>query len=794
MIQQRFPIGAEISANVGRILDQAKVPNVLFGRQAMLFSAHPTAYGDLTFVVRDDQIDDAKHALDDQNLYRLCTDPNCMELMENRTAHEDFDWGPGLARLHPIADHHFHTKVKMIIIYLVRQSDHLWWLPPLTLDIPDEHHPYLTVSTDPDLPARREVDKAEEDLDEDEWEWEWEWERVGPCGPWVGLYPVRILQPGRFIEAVCWLWMRDCRPSIGNMWWLWHPMLQELENQWKEMEGSPGGSGSPWQTMFGDTQERWNQVEGTPARSGRLWQIEEDFLRAFRWFAGDLPSSVQRCTEYGLPFPNHVALLRLRGRLNEQHRFETKLAVEELPEYELKLTGEEKRKFPWFHFGARIQCAIGPEDRRQAYTFPALALAARGPWPLFRFSFLAEYLNQEDFADCALPQMASNEISQRLAVARRQITGDCAGLLVVDDEDQNDLTFRSSVSFAHPSVGEFLANKSLFFRTMATSFAGSFDPFHALCQTLRAHNKAAGLALAGYTSATIWDFAHGVPSFEFDVYTLLELSTSQPLQFDFDGFIGKAIDDICGIHRAEDATFERCFTIGARNPPKLNLREMLALMSGLYGCQVDIPGLSPERARLCVAALCDNLRTPQLGPASRVLPLLERQLRKFDVSPNEPYPLQLLLNVPDHTFSDWHCAFVSALRRRLYKPGSADFRLCVAFFILMGADLRVSVSLVPENDGTTMLHLHHTRDQPSILELRFWIPTVILPAPFTRCKELSFEVLVKQMCPGEYRYLTGAIQLVLRHDGPPTAEVREKVERHFGDSVRKAIAPAETKQ
>jgi hypothetical protein len=45
MAQNKPPIGAEITANVGRILDEAKVPYTLMGRQAMFFYADPTVYG-----------------------------------------------------------------------------------------------------------------------------------------------------------------------------------------------------------------------------------------------------------------------------------------------------------------------------------------------------------------------------------------------------------------------------------------------------------------------------------------------------------------------------------------------------------------------------------------------------------------------------------------------------------------------------------------------------------------------------------------------------------------------------
>jgi hypothetical protein len=274
-------------------------------------------------VIRDDCLDDAKHALeaayDDapnrngEKLYSLCTDPDCMDLMEDRSPHDDWDPRTDLARLHPIPEPNFHTDLWMVVIYLVLQSDHLWWLPPLTMDMPDKNHSYLTLSTDLALPRRHE--------DEVQDKWSWKRESVGPCGPWFGLYPVRILKPGRFIEALCWLWMRDADMRNLTLWTLWESMLFCMKR-------------------------RWSKLEGTPGRSVSLWHMERDFRRGFTWLAGDFPDSVRRLSYFGGPHPYQVALLQLRNRLIEQGAFPMKLCAEELPEYEL--TDEENQRFPWF--------------------------------------------------------------------------------------------------------------------------------------------------------------------------------------------------------------------------------------------------------------------------------------------------------------------------------------------------------------------------------------------------------------------------------------------------------------
>ncbi|KAL5333893.1 hypothetical protein BJX70DRAFT_403119 [Aspergillus crustosus] len=125
----------------------------------------------------------------------------------------------------------------------------------MTLDMPDKTHPYFTVSSDPDLPRPRA------NIDEEA--------RGGPSGPWPGLYPVRIMKPGRFMEALCWLWIRDCRGVETPLWELWNKMLWGMATQWMS-------------------------VEGTPGRSGSLRQMTDDFRRAIKWYGSGYRNSVDR--------------------------------------------------------------------------------------------------------------------------------------------------------------------------------------------------------------------------------------------------------------------------------------------------------------------------------------------------------------------------------------------------------------------------------------------------------------------------------------------------------------------
>ncbi|RDW68906.1 uncharacterized protein DSM5745_08666 [Aspergillus mulundensis] len=197
--------------------------------------------------------------------------------------------------------------------------------------------------------------------------------------------------------------------------------------------------------------------------------------------------------------------------------------------------------------------SIKDEDKVQADRFLSLVLASHGPCPLLRLSLLEEYQKNHDFADGHLPQMSPDQLGNRLRNVRHQVKGICAGLLeIVDDPQQPELTFRAPVRFAHGSIAEFLDDSPEDFGMMAKGLDEPFDSFRALCETFRAHNKSAGNALAKYAAATIWEFDDGIPSFEFDVYRLLQLSKIEDPQFDFSDFLKKAVDEICAMHPAGD--------------------------------------------------------------------------------------------------------------------------------------------------------------------------------------------------------------------------------------------------
>jgi hypothetical protein len=88
-------------------------------------------------------------------------------------------------------------------------------------------------------------------------------------------------------------------------------------------------------------------------------------------------------------------------------------------------------------------------DENQAYRFLSLALVSPQPCPLIQFSFLRDWVDRTDLPDQALPPLSSDKLKQCLATARRQVAGDCLGLLeIVDDPSQVELTLQARVRFA----------------------------------------------------------------------------------------------------------------------------------------------------------------------------------------------------------------------------------------------------------------------------------------------------------------------------------------------------------
>ncbi|KAF4943280.1 hypothetical protein FGADI_13518 [Fusarium gaditjirri] len=139
--------------------------------------------------------------------------------------------------------------------------------------------------------------------------------------------------------------------------------------------------------------------------------------------------------------------------------------------------------------------AIHPCDRKEAYLILAVALECPPDWPIFRISFLEEYIENRDFAlSRQIDQLENGQITDRLERTRKKIYGKCKGLLEIqlvqfNRERQVDRTLEESVKFTHRSIVEFL-NSDQTKQKLVAELKG-LDTLDAICQTFLAHIQAA---------------------------------------------------------------------------------------------------------------------------------------------------------------------------------------------------------------------------------------------------------------------------------------------------------------
>ncbi|RDW65737.1 uncharacterized protein DSM5745_09476 [Aspergillus mulundensis] len=207
MADERFSL--KLASDVAFYLDEAKVPNLLFGWLAMSLVGSRKVSTEVDFVIPDNKMPAAIKTLAETANYPVCKDPNCNELHFDRvrgyTADQSLVLSPN--RIHSVAAAHFHLEDGTFILNLHPQSKLLWWLPELTTAAPAAEDPYLMLSTDPRLPPLS-VKPALEGVAPTG--------GPGPCS--ANLYhPVKILNPGSLTEALLTLLCRDrARQAMGE--------------------------------------------------------------------------------------------------------------------------------------------------------------------------------------------------------------------------------------------------------------------------------------------------------------------------------------------------------------------------------------------------------------------------------------------------------------------------------------------------------------------------------------------------------------------------------------------------
>lgn len=114
-----------------------------------------------------------------------------------------------LGRLRPVPAAHFHIGVKYrgcSTLSFLSHSTSLWWRENFPIKAPGSDDPDILLTTDPRLPP---------------------YVQYGCTGPWTDLYPIKILNPSSFTEAVILLACRDYRQP-NNLFPTWEGMLDAL--------------------------------------------------------------------------------------------------------------------------------------------------------------------------------------------------------------------------------------------------------------------------------------------------------------------------------------------------------------------------------------------------------------------------------------------------------------------------------------------------------------------------------------------------------------------------------------
>jgi hypothetical protein len=248
---RRQLLRANIAGFLASILDDARVPNVLWGEQAAdIFNdleESALQSRELEYVIPDEAFDAAIRALDFYEEHQLCLDSNCASVQP----HQDF----------PVPDAHFHTPCLQAIpvptvgvslpdtmdgqdvigidtISIFVKSKVLWWLPDFTLSSPKSSIHMMSAKE-----YRR---------------WSTDWQAS---------YPFKILKPMVFVEALIMLLCRDHgNTNSGFKYWqkliyamtgkyfpeeAERPLRPDFRSFWLELTYAPKWLDQPWDMLQG---------------------------------------------------------------------------------------------------------------------------------------------------------------------------------------------------------------------------------------------------------------------------------------------------------------------------------------------------------------------------------------------------------------------------------------------------------------------------------------------------------------------------------------------------------------
>jgi hypothetical protein len=363
--------------------------------------------------------------------------------------------------------------------------------------------------------------------------------------------------------------------------------------------------------------------------------------------------------------------------------------------------------------------SIHPCDRKEAYLILAVALECpqESDWPIFRISFLEEYIENRDFAlSQQIKQLDDDQITDRLERTRKKIYGKCKGLLEIQlvhldeghriDRNKIDQTLKESVKFTHRSIIEFLKSDQT--RQNLADELKDLDILDAMCQTFLAHIQAAIMNEHYYQDRHgASDLNHHLefpsedivyvlrpPSLDYDICTLLGAYAAKDTAADsarFTAFLNKVTEV------AEDLFSPRAeFQFVENNWLKKDLIHHTMQVSfpvkmGLFSASYGMTDYALQTDSIGLDGVREHITLPMLISMISYVPRLRHSVRNrisegFNKILNAYLDLGLDPNGPlgvENT-SCWHYVLLQSVSedgRGLYVP-------IIASFLLHGANPR----------------------------------------------------------------------------------------------------------
>ncbi|KAL2872043.1 uncharacterized protein BJX67DRAFT_376889 [Aspergillus lucknowensis] len=250
------------NADVAQILDDAGIPSVLWGWLALALFHEIGAKSEVDFVIPDHEVESATNALTASG-FTPCGDVQCAELRVDRLPADHLDHWDNLLvehrllseshvrcilaedRFHAVAPVHFHIQSRYPhsgyqILSLHQKSSLLWSFPEFGPAPPPADDRNLIISDDPRWASTT-----------GDW----------GSGPWENVYPMKVLTPWGYAEAVMLFYWRDCG-HFQNLDKFWSSLLICLMEHDEHISGQ----------LRPQFQMAWDWLNGrTSRREDRTW-------------------------------------------------------------------------------------------------------------------------------------------------------------------------------------------------------------------------------------------------------------------------------------------------------------------------------------------------------------------------------------------------------------------------------------------------------------------------------------------------------------------------------------------